>query len=259
MRTLGIDLAAQNPRTAACLIEWSPDNALVATPVVGKKGTELDWLVDLADGVEAVGIDAPFGFPDAVVKALPEWASGGTWTDAPKEELRYRITDRFVRDHTRRSPLSASSDLIAVAAWRCAALLDRLRGPGQAALSRFGEDGVYEVYPGAALTCWGFDRAGYKTSGNAAAKAQQRLVRERLLAAFRSNAPWLELGAAADVCVDSDDALDAMIASLVARAAATGRTIEPAPEHDRTVIAREGWIHLPATAESFTCLIQPTS
>lgn len=146
MRTLGIDLAAQNERTAACLIEWGDDSALV------------DWLVELAESVDAIGIDAPFGFPEGIVQALPQRAAGGRWTDAPKDELRYRITDRFVREHTKRSPLSAPSDLIAVAAWRCAGLLDRLRPAGSAPHSRLGDDGVYEVYPGAALTCWGFER-----------------------------------------------------------------------------------------------------
>jgi hypothetical protein len=79
------------------------------------------------------------------------------------------------------------------------------------------------------------------------------------LADFRSRAPWLNLDRAAEACIESDDALDAVIASLVARAAATCRTIAPAPEHDQTVIAREGWIHLPATAQSFTKLIEPAN
>jgi hypothetical protein len=31
---------------------------------------------------------------------------------------------------------------------------------------------IFEVYPGAALTCWGFNRKGYKTSGNASLGAK---------------------------------------------------------------------------------------
>ena len=42
----------------------------------------------------------------------------------------------------------------------------------------------------------------------------------------------------------SDDALDAVLCALIARAAALGLTVPP-PDQDRERARAEGWIHLP--------------
>ena len=99
-----------------------------------------------------------------------------------------------------------------------------------------GAEWVLEAYPAAALMLWGLPRDGYKTDVAA---------REDLLAALESAAPWLswEPGAR-DACVDSDDALDAVLCALIARAAALGLT-EPPPTEDLRLARTEGWIHLP--------------
>jgi predicted nuclease with RNAse H fold len=75
---------------------------------------------------------------------------------------------------------------------------------------------VLEVYPAAALLLWGLPRERYKASAEA---------REELLSAIEAQAPWLgwEPGAR-EACVSSDDALDAVLCALVARAAALGLT-----------------------------------
>lgn len=247
--SVGIDLAAQNKNTAACAIEWRPGAATAQAPIFGLEGEDLEWLVKECAPAQAVGIDAPFGWPDHAVQALTSWARSGHWPDVSKDELRYRVTDRMVYEATGRPPLSVSSDRIAVAAWRCARLLDLLRTSGNA-VDRTGRDGIFEVYPAAALTCWGLDRRGYKTSGNAAAKQRQRQARAALVAELRRCASWLDLSAAEEACVDSDDALDALLASLVAHAGHIGRTVVP-PADDETLrlrISREGWIHLPDTS-----------
>jgi len=247
--SVGIDLAAQNKNTAACVIEWRPGQATARAPIVGPEGEDLDWLVRLCTPARAVGIDAPFGWPDHAVQALAAWARGERWPDVSKDELRYRVTDRMVREATGHPPLSVSSDRIAVAAWRCARLLDLLR-TSERPVDRTGRDGVFEVYPGAALTRWGLDRKGYKRSGNAAAKQRQRQARGALVAELARRASWLDLSAATEACVDSDDALDALLASLMAHAGHIGRTVVPPADDDtlRLRISREGWIHLPDTS-----------
>lgn len=246
-RSVGIDLASQNTKTAVCAIEWDDGRAVARAPVFGAPGEEVEWLVAAAEPARWVGIDAPFGWPQEAVEALAAWADGGRWPDAAKDDLRFRFTDRFVHGAIGRWPLSVSSDRIAVAAWRCARLLDGLRPAGRP-LDRTGADGVFEVYPGAALSRWGFERGGYKTSGNAGAKERQRAARSALVAAIARRAPWLDLSAAAEACISSDDALDALIASLVARAAGLGLTTPPPAGAERGRIEREGWIHLPEPA-----------
>ena len=54
-------------------------------------------------------------------------------------------------------------------------------------------------------------------------------------------APWLEVP---DVCAEADDELDALVASLVTRAAVLGRT-HPVPPGEREAALREGWIAVP--------------
>ena len=243
MRTLGIDLSAQDRKTAACGIVWVDGRAVVEEPIIGTaKDDDVAWLADLITNATLTGIDAPFGWPDAMVEAVSDWAQDRPWTSSEKEGLRYRLTDLRVRDITKRSPLSVSSDRIAATAWRCARLLDAVRTDHP--IRRSGEDGVVEVYPGAALTIWGFERAGYKTGARTERRASERRARAALLDDFLRRAPWMDLGAATDACTESDDALDAVIAALVARAAALNHTIGPEPgEMERA--RREGWIHLP--------------
>jgi hypothetical protein len=56
---------------------------------------------------------------------------------------------------------------------------------------------------------------------------------------------WLRLREdTADLCRRDDNAFDAIIAALVARASALGLT-EPIPEEMRRVAKSEGWITLP--------------
>jgi predicted nuclease with RNAse H fold len=243
--SVGIDLASQNQKTAVCVIYWGEAQAAVERVEIGatQQAADIDWLVDICSAADAVGIDAPFGWPAAMVDAITSWADGGPWPDAAPRDLRLRRTDQAVYDETGLTPLSVSSDRIAIVAWRCAALLSRLAGGG-GPLDRVGADGVYEVYPAAALACWGLDRAGYKSRGAAAARKVQRDTRRKLVASLVARVPWLDISNAHDLFVQSDDALDALIASLVTRAAVLGKTL-PIPADDSTSARREGWIHLP--------------
>jgi predicted nuclease with RNAse H fold len=234
VRTVGIDLASQHERTAMASVEWALGRAVAGAPVSPVDDQQALEAIAAADWT---GIDAPFGWPEALVRALPAFADHGTWPDVGRDELRFRETDRFVHAQCGIWPLSVSSDRIAVPAWRCARLL------AAAGVDRLGGDGVVEVYPGAALRLWGFERRGYKRSGDRARQARQRVTRELLVEEIeRRGAGWLDLAAARDACVESDDALDAVLAALLARAAARGLTW---PARDDEVVRREGWIHLP--------------
>ena len=244
MRTLGIDLSADPKKTCACLISWHSGRAEVEEPVSGLGDEEL---VERMLEADWVGIDAPFGWPVEFLETVTGWAEKGTWTGVKRERLRYRETDRFVQ-RTARLPLSVSSDRIAVTAMRCASLLAELskRGLGsEGRIDRVGDDGVVEVYPGAALVQWSdeatdlrFDPQGYKGKENAA-------KREVLLDSLAQGAPWLVLdGDTRALSINSDDALDALLSSLVARAAAKSKTLGPSVR--KLALARiEGWIHLP--------------
>jgi len=218
MRTLGIDLASQPKGTGACVVEWAA-GSVVASPVPG-------LLDDRALGVwagqaDVVAIDAPLGWPDEFVAAVTAYHRGEAWPGSELLSLRYRLTDRTVASMTGVRPLSVSSDLIGVCAFRAA----RLRSMFPAV----------EAYPAGALRVWGLPATGYKGVRGAP-------VRREIVAGLLRRCPWLAVDEVTLIRRDHD--LDALLCALVARAVATGRTHRPPPEVAE-VAAREGWIHLP--------------
>ena len=194
-------------------------------------------------GADKAGIDCPLGWPEKFVEFIsahhagevivPAEVAGREW----RRTLAYRVTDKAVRDTTGLVPLSVAADRIAHTAMRCAGLLAQLARKGQP-VDRGGTGVVVEVYPAASLKQWGLPHRGYKGRGNTKPLAQ---VVDALLAA----ASWLTLGPHEDECRRSDDALDAVIAALTARAAMKGLVI--APSTTQAVASRtEGWIALPS-------------
>lgn len=251
MQTLGIDLSAADRKTAACRITWQDGRAIVSRPVVGLTDRHL---LDGMAAADWTGIDAPLGWPQGFLTAVAQYSETGQWPQLPvkangepdRSGLRLRETDRFVAARAR-VPLSVSSDRIAVTAMRCAGVLTAYAEEnGGGPVDRSGDDQVVEVYPGAALVCWSdatraiaLDPQGYKGKAGAAKRAA-------LVGALVGAAPWLELDAPTRaLCEASDDALDAVLSSLVARAAALGLTERPETMEQTAAAHIEGWIHLP--------------
>lgn len=243
MITLGIDLASRPERTASCTLEWSDGRARIVDLACGLDDAALLARIAAAD---KVGIDAPFGWPEDFVGAVACFHAGGPWPATTVGALRYRATDHVVARVTGRWPLSVSTDLIGVPAFRAARLLTRLAEGGET-IDRSGGGRVVETYPAAALRLWGFASTGYKRRDGLPSLG-------RLLAAVRARARgWLALeGAARTLCTRSDDAFDALVAALIARAAALGRCAAPPSEHAERAAA-EGWIALPEP-DSFDAL-----
>jgi hypothetical protein len=186
-----------------------------------------------------VGIDAPFAWPTEFVDAVAAHRARGEWpVDYKHERLIFRATDRFVRDELGRRPLSVSTDRIGVTAMRCARLLADVGEERGRRLDLTGRDRVVEVYPGAALAVW--IPGAHRYRGRRGTEA-----RKGVLAELARAAPWFRPGADVETrCLASDHALDALLAAMVTRSAALGRTHPPPP--DQLELARvEGWIHVP--------------
>lgn len=237
MRTLGLDLASQDTRTAACSIDWSTSPPRVELPALerGKERNDRQY-VELIEAHDKTGIDAPFGWPvDFVALVDAHHARRALPDPVPASRLAYRATDAWVRTESavRRWPLSVSTDRIGVVALRCAALLDELHD-----VDRSGVTGpVAETYPAAALATWPLDARGYKgDDGPAKVGALLDGLTERCR---------LAIGAEdRAVLQQSHDAFDALVCAIVARLVVDGRTVPP-PEDQRAVVAVEGWIHVP--------------
>jgi predicted RNase H-like nuclease len=243
MRSLGIDLAAEPPDTAACEIAWLADSAHAR---VSTHRLDDDQLLALIESADKAGIDCPFGWPEPFVNAVIAHAKGAAWPGRGqlglrhRRSLRYRLTDEIVYQQFGRWPLSVSTDLIGVTAMRCAALLDALAAAGHP-VDRAGSGRVVEVYPAAALKHWGLPHQRYK-------KGKGAIIRSQALDQLLATLPTLILdGEALDSCRRSDDAFDALACALVARAAALGLTTTPRPGDQTTRARVEGWIHLPTS------------
>ena len=241
MRTLGIDLAAQPANTSACTVEWGPGRPLVSEV---RSGLDDETLLDAIQRADKVAVDAPFGWPDEFVDAVTAhrnragWPGAGEDQDIYRFQLSFRATDRRLIEHGARRPLSVSTDLIGVVAMRCAYLLDRLAAIAEP-VDRVGSGKVVEAYPAPAMTSWGLSATGYKSRVGASRLPQ-------LLSGLEEGLGGLELRVQHRELIGSDhNCFDALVCSLVARAAALGLTQPPDPGEEADRATREGWIHLP--------------
>lgn len=237
MLTAGVDLAAESKGTALAVIDWRGPGATLLELHLGVDDARI---ARTAGTVEKLGIDCALGWPDEFVRFVAAHASQDS--TAPRVDggmdwrrtLAYRETDREVRRHTGRWPLSVSTDRLGLTAMRCAGLLARILEAG-IAVDRAGSGVVVEVYPGASLRLWGFATTRYRTEAES---------RATLLHELQRAAPALDLGSFAGLMIASADAFDAVVAALAARSAALGASLPP-PSSQLQRARREGWIALP--------------
>lgn len=239
--TVGVDLAAEPKGTAVASIDWSGRRAVVRDLVIGADDALVLTTIASAD---KIGIDCPLGWPVPFVEfisghraghvAIPPDGSGRDW----RRTLAYRATDEAVHQLIGLQPLSVAADRIGHTAMRCAALLAQLEQLGQP-VDRRGFGAVVEVYPAASLRQWRLPHRGYKGPRNAAILAD-------LLDALLAAAPWLEISEFDSLYRRSDHAIDAVVASLTARAAFLNLTTTPPPEQ-AGLAAAEGWIAVPTS------------
>ena len=237
-----MDLAAATRKTAVAVLGWTGGTARLEHLALDVSDEEILRLFHTAS---MTGVDCPVGWPDAF---LPFLAGHLNFDAHPVLEydgiagrrlLAYRDTDRFVTARTGLIPLSVSADRLAHPAMRCAVIQAKIArdvGPQP----RDGSGRLAEVYPAASLKSWGLLARGYKGRG---ATEKDRLA--LLLDGLTRAAPWLDLAGSEDMLAASDDLFDALIASLTARAVATGKTLRPDDSHAKAA-RTEGWIHLPA-------------
>lgn len=249
METLGIDLSADEKKTGVALLRWEGGHARLFQLSVGASDPDLILAMSTAG---KTGIDCPLGWPLDFVSFIANHREGhvvvpeGLAADW-RRNLSYRRTDLHLRSTVPGiQGLSVSADRIGATAMRCAALLSGLAATGRP-VARSGTGPVAEVYPAASLARWGLHHKGYKGPKGRARRSE--LVDELL-----RDAQWLDLGDFESLCRASDDALDAVIASMTARAAALWLT-DPIPEGALPAAETEGWIALPRADTSLDALV----
>jgi predicted nuclease with RNAse H fold len=237
VQTVGVDLAAQAKKTAVAVIEWRGRQAVVEHLALGQTDARI---VALIEDCDKAGIDCPLGWPEPFVDFLIAQREGRAVASsdvAARRRLAYRTTDLVLKEQTGVLPLSVAADLIGHTAMRVAGILSAL-AVGGVPVDRSGAGVVVEAYPAAALRVWGLYRPRYKGPDS-------RAIRDGLVDDLLSALPPLRIGAdELALCRQSDDAFDAVVCALIARAAALGNTRRPGPDQEE-VAASEGWIAVP--------------
>jgi hypothetical protein len=124
--TVGVDLAAQSRKTAACMIEWDEHGAgYVHCPTDHYRDEDLFAKLVDTQYVTRAAIDAPFGWPMQFIDTITAYQFGGAWPDpfnsnASVRNLRLRATDQAIYTILKLTPLSVSTDRIGNVALRCA-------------------------------------------------------------------------------------------------------------------------------------------
>jgi predicted nuclease with RNAse H fold len=191
--TLGIDISSQPTGTAACAMTWEAGRAIVTKLCLG---CDDDVLTELITDADAVGIDAPFGWPSQFATAVKEWRIA-SWSSEVRKRLCFRATDGAVRAMVGRWPLSVSADRIALPAMRTFALLFR-----HGVTDRSGDGKFYEVYPAGSLHQWKIANRSYKEP-----TPNHQLARRVILDGLRRAMRFLT---APNACADNGHALDAL-------------------------------------------------
>lgn len=242
MRTVGVDLSAEARGTGIAVIDWSDERGRLLGVQVG---ADDQAVLKAVNGADRAAMDCPFGWPEPFIDFLVDHRAGRAPAPTGRTGLEWRrtlsrrATDLYVAENVPGVvPLAVGADRIAAVAMRAAGLLAALADAGQP-VDRAGGGLLVEVYPAAALRVWGINNRSYKGASN---RTSLGLLVEELQAAL----PALEWQGHDRACRESDDALDAVVCALLARAAYNGLTVGP-PADLAARAATEGWIHLPDT------------
>lgn len=234
----GVDLAAEASRTGLALLSESDGKCLVERLQVGADDISITDTISIA---ERTGVDVPFGWPDRFVELItahsaqelhPPQSTDREW----RRGNAMRATDVAVHEQTGIWPLSVATERIAYAAMRWAGIEASLRENGMR-VARDGSGAILEVYPAAALKRWSLQHRGYKGTNNSASRLE-------LVAGLSERTSYLDWNGHRDQCIEDDNALDAVLAALIAYEAFSGRCVPP-PDELLTVVEREGWIWIP--------------
>jgi predicted nuclease with RNAse H fold len=237
---MGVDLGAEPKRTAIAVVQWQGRDAWLTDVATT---ADDDLILEAAMASDKVGIDCPLGWSDEFVEFVNAHHTGRVdmtpVNSFARLPLRYRATDLHLIEEDLGRPLSVSSDLIGVCAMRAAGLLAAMMKKGME-IDRSGVAGrVAETYPAAAVRQWGLGHGAYK--GAAKSAALEAMV-DQLARAL----PQLDLGEFEEICRASDDAFDAVMCALVARATTVYRGTAQIPTGLVQRAKREGWIAVPS-------------
>lgn len=238
MKVIGLDCATDDSRIGVALGEYKEGNVRVSDVEVcaGERSAVFimaEWLTGATEALLA--IDAPFGWPASLARALVCHKAGDALTAMPNDMFR-RETDCFIQLQVRKTPLDVGADRIARTAHAALSILGELRKvTGAAVPLAWNHDSLpglaaIEVYPAATLIVHGFRSSGYKEPPQTSERAEivSQLAGVLMLPADTSQ-----------MMTSNADALDAVVCLLAAKDFLDGLAMKPV---NADLAAQEGWI-----------------
>jgi predicted nuclease with RNAse H fold len=244
---IGIDGAAQPKRTGVAHVESRPSGPVVREVTAWGEEIVKGWCLGAVPRL-LVAVDIPLGWPVDSLSLAQHRAGQPVACDADRAFLRH--TDRVLREHPHLRdldlrPMSIGADKIARASHATLRRIQSIRASlGGATVLPILLDqrpvnrpGLVEVYPAATLASMGLRPRGSYKKGKSA-----RRVRESIVKALRNCGMTFE-GEAADKCVESDHALDAVLCAVAGDHFLQGKCVV-FESGQRALIEKEGWIWL---------------
>ena len=237
MKTLiiGIDCATKPEKTGIAVGTFHPERSSVESVHIGSQRHPIAQIItDQINSTDRVllALDAPLGWPTDLGPTLHEHQAGQS-IDVHPDILFSRVTDKFVREQTKKKPLEVGADRIARTAHAALSLLNTLRielnEPIPLAWSNEFPQRIaaIEVYPAVTLLKKGIEAKGYKKDSN---------VRESVIGQLRDH---IQLPADTSLMKQKPDVLDAVICLLAGVDFLNGDVAEPT---DIEIAKKEGWI-----------------
>ena len=241
---IGVDCAAQPNNTGMARGEIEGGRLTIRnvergdrrrTPAVVLR----EWLGAVSGRPTLLALDAPLGWPVAMGKAL-NGHRAGLPIDVHPDYMFRRITDRYVKKQTRKTPLEVGANLIARTAHSALSLLNCLREatneeiPLKWCLSPWTGIQAIEVYPALTLRALGIEEKGYKKG-----TSEGRTARASIVEKMRTRIEF-EPGVGNQM-KDSDDLVDAVVCVQAGFDFLRGLCMTP-PKDEMDTVIREGWI-----------------
>ncbi len=251
----GIDWATEPKKRA--IVQLCESAGKVAVTHVHSSGTDRD-VVKVCTNVslDVVAIDIPFGWPSAFCRFVHEWsATGDNNPTLPEPEtFRFRATDRVIRKELGKTPLSVSSDRIAMGAraWAAIAANHLLRPQIRVEVETKPTElpMIVEVYPAATLAALFPKNGAFKRYKSDAAIRASLL--DQLKLQFRLRYDNQQRSEIVSGGSDSDkiDALIAAITALIHIGRVPKWTSRSPEKIEIEAARREGWIFFPVQSNS---------
>ena len=238
LRIIGIDVATDAKKVGLALCSLGKPAPRVDALLVGETWPEIEQQVaEWADGTTLLALDAPLGWPRPLSESLHRHEAGAPF-EVDANIMFRRRTDDVVAKELRKRPLDVGADRIARTAHAALSMLGRLgERLGATVPLAWSPDSIervcaIEVYPAGTLAARSLPHSGYKGPDERATELRQKLAEAvaRELAIRASNA---------ELMVQSDHALDAVLCAMAALDFIAGDVIVP---EDLDLAKREGWI-----------------